>query len=395
MKHSLLSTFVFVCSVAVSVLFQNCGDSSIRAAESTGEELTVDIIPEQGNNTPNDFSFNLNQGDSVVYNLGSSESSEQSVSRIYGQRFYTIKESILFERSGTVFNPDLHESYCENSALPHCTHLNTITCLGSDCPPLPKPIRCHWQKRMSVSEVQTTFDSLNNISFMTRSASENDPFVPDCNTPLLSFVGLDKNLTASLADRSCVPPGDFYVSAGVRPILSLFNNEFEQVNERGELCNRYSTYHWSTSSFIYSAQSSDSTAETNRQIRTINYENQVASLLFKNAGETRFYCANVVMTTDELSVFFPTQDGGGLQYFIVRPQNSQIDVDTHEIIYSSPIDGGAHWKFYMNELAAEAVSGGAVLSSPQAAAIESLVQSWVDRVLSSSNNHNCPEPIEI
>ncbi len=394
MKRTFLYTFVFVCSATVSVLFQNCGDSSMRSTESTGEELTVDIIPEQGNNSSNDFNFNLNQGDSVVYNLGSSESAEQSMSRIYGLRFYTIKESILFESRGTTFNPDLPESYCENSALPHCIHLNTMTCMGSNCPPLPKPIRCHLQKRMSTREVQTTFDSLNNISFMARAASEDDPFVPDCNTPLLSFVGLDKNLTASLADRSCVPPGDFYISAGAGPILSLFNNELAEVNDLGELCNRYSTYHWSTSSFNYLQQSSVSTAEVNRKIRIINYENQVASLRFKEAGESRFYCANIVMTPAELSIFFPTQ-AGGLQYLVVRPQDTPVDVDRHEIVYSDPIDGGAHWKFYLNEPAAEALNGGAVLSSPQADLIESLVQSWVDRVQSSSDNHNCPEPNEI
>jgi len=395
MKRFFLYTFVFFASVTVSVFFQNCGDSTIQSAQSTGDELTIDIIPEPGNNTPDDFSFNLNLGDSVVYNLGSSESAEQSMSRIYGQRFYTIKESTLFESHGTFFNPDLPESFCENSALPHCAHLNRVTCLGSDCPPLPKPVRCHWQKRMSIREVQTTFNSLNNISFMTRSASENDPFVPNCNTPLLSFVRSNKNLTASLANRNCVPPGDYYISAGANPILSLFNNEFVEVNEQGQLCNLYSTYHWSTTSFTYLAQSSNFIPEINRQIRSIRYENQVASFRFKKAGENQLYCANIVLTPDELAVFFPTQNNEGLQYFIIRSLNNPQDVDRHEIIYTNPIDGGSHWKFYLNELAADGSAGGAVISDAHAVAMENLVQTWVDRVLSSSNSHICPDSVEI
>ena len=245
---------------------------------------------------------------------------------------------------------------------------------------------------MSTGEVQITFAALNNLSFMTRAVSENDPFVPDCNTPQLSFVGQNKNLTVSLADRSCVPPGDYYVSAGSNSMRSLFNNEFLQVDQRGELCNRYATYNWSTTSFQYISQSPNSVPQVSRQVRDVTYENQLARVRFKNSDEDRFYCANIVPSETELSILFPTQGSGGLDYSVLRPQSVPTDVAQHQITYINPIDGGGHWQFFLDEDAAATAGGGALLSSQQATAIDDLIQVWVDRVLNSTAVTDCPDP---
>jgi hypothetical protein len=404
MKSFFSYFLLFIMSATVTVTFQNCGDSSMRSNSSEVEELTVDIIPidEENDGDPDgdgsgdgEFSFNLNRGDNILYRRGAGESLFQLSVRVLLKSFYVLKETTINENWGTTFTNDLPNAYCENSALPHCYHINLNTCMAIGCASIPAPVRCHHEKRMSTAERSETFQTINSLAFVNRNIQPDEPIMMDCNEPTLFFFSTNNTLEVSLANRSCVPQGQYYATAGAGNISTLFENELSMVDDKGDFCNRYASYNWSTTRFTYNSQSSGNTLPENRVIRQaeITFSGEgtpLASLVFKDSGNNTVFCANnVFVNPPQLDAFYPPLNGG-LDYKILRPESVLVDGPTHQVTYEDPVDGGARWHFYLSDTAALTQGGGAVIRANQAQAMMDQIEVLVERARSLGQAAACP-----
>lgn len=421
MQKSGIALFVFFFGITVSVAFQNCGQSALRANSSdTGDGLRVDVVDNSsndpngngnsndGSNSDGDFSFDLNNGDNIFFVSGGGMSLNLSTSRILAKLYYSMMESTVYEQRDTTFTQDLPSSYCNNSALPHCAHMSAEPCVGLGCYKSTTPVRCHWQKRMSTAEINNTFDALNSLEFLTRSVSPEDPMIADCNSPLLHFYQQNKTLDVSLANPACVPDSSYYaINSSGDNIKAIFNNELDNVsaltNNQGdpEFCNNYSSYAWDSTLVEYKSHSgltmdanSSFRFEMKYEARTLTINGQTAlagaaDLIFKEAGSDALLCANSVpVQPTELDVLFPSD---GLQYQIYRTDSAVSDISTAEVKYEDPVDGGATWKLYLDQGTAMTYTGGAIMDQVHADAIKDLVETvLVNRAKTSGMAQPCP-----
>ncbi|MEM7647086.1 MAG: hypothetical protein AAF203_09270, partial [Pseudomonadota bacterium] len=331
--------------------------------------------------------FNPNRGDSVTFIEGGGLSLDLRTSKVSIQKFYNMMESTIYESRGTTFSPfDLPASYCDQSALPHCQHINSVTCQGTDCPPISAPVRCHWQKRMSSADVNNAYGGLSNIGILTRDVTPQDPMIADCNTPGLLFDINGDPLAVSMADYSCVPDKSYYVSQGGDFLAAVFTTELNRVANLGVACNSYSNYSWLSTKWTY-ASTGGFTIQLNQSFRNVSYEviddvvngqpvqRGIVDLRWKDAGDLQVYCADDVFF-NEYDALFPED---GLQYEIFRPQAVIADVPTARITYEDPSDGGQVWTFFLDRGSAMSNAGGPILSEADANTVRNTVELLINR----------------
>jgi len=415
------SFMIFVVGMGVSMTFQNCGGSSLKANSSDNDNLRVEVLNEDATSGDDDddggdgtggetgeFSFNLNDGDNIFFVKGGGLSLDLATSRILAKVYYSMIESHVFEQRGVTFQRDLPSGYCKNSALPHCEHLSTAPCVGLGCFKGPSPVRCHWQKRMSTAEINNTFTALNSIEFLNRSVSATDPMISDCNNPMLYFYKTGSSLELSLANPACVPHGQYYAAnESGNNITAIFNNEIDEIlaltdNSGGsEYCNNYSAFSWDTTKFIYRAFSGfvrpeDSYRyEVSYEARQLMIQGQLrlvgaVDMIFKEPGDATLYCANnvPVQDTEIEDILFPSE---GFLYEILRTNTAIADLSTAEITFEDPVDGGNDWRFFLDRGSALTATGGPIMIGSQADAIKNIVQTvLVNRAKVSGLANPCP-----
>lgn len=415
MKKSFGYALVFVASMALSATYQSCGQSSVKANSSdTNDGLRVDITPivdgdgdgegneleevDQGGEpqcSTDSNSLNLNCGDNIFY-LTASQATERVASvRVLLKSYYVLMETHIYEAPSVSIVSDLPSSYCTNSALPHCAHLNPFVCQGYGCFEGPQPVRCHWQKRMTNAQQNAAFAAVSELRYVNRVVDAENPFVDGCNDPSLSFYKENSTIDVSLAPRACVPNGDFYANNatgdGTRTIFTseIVNVEsFQEIDNTPEFCNNYSAYSFDTTRFNYRSMSGFVQPEDRYY-----YEAHYEALPVEDDPEGRMYGAidlkwkigdapekcvfDFPLNKPELDVLFPE---GGLTYELFRPSVAIADVSSAEIIYEDPADGGATWRFFLDRGSAMLVNGGAVLQNgvnSQSDAIRAMIETVI------------------
>jgi hypothetical protein len=411
MWKAIIAVSVLIIGLTISMVFQNCGGSSLEANDSNNPVLTVDNPLEDnrqnensGDGTDGDgdgdgdddggFNFNLNNGDNVFYLNGGGQSLDTASSRILARLDYTMLESHIYEQQGASFDPDIPMSYCQGSALPHCEYRFNEPCRGLGCLETNTPVRCHWQKRLSENDINTVFPMLNELEFLQRVLNPDEMVTPDCNTPILTFFGQETSLELSMAERACVPDGQFFISNDTGDNLAtFFNGELDSIlsltdNQGGaEFCNNFSAYVWTSTNVLYISRSGNVPANDEFSFRVnfvprnimIDNEQQLAGMVdmvFQEAGnDRRFFCANnVPVQPDEiLGVFFPEN---GVQYEFFRPSVffPNLPQPHRHITYTDPADNGRDWQFYLDRDSAITERGGAVLLGSQSQALVNLVE---------------------
>lgn len=395
---------LFVASISLTMMFQNCGKSTAKTSSSDNGGLQVTVTPDGtggdgsggdgtgGDGTGGDggtnteFSFDMSRGDSIYYADGGGMSPDFRSLRVLQKSFYVLAESHIYEQNGTTYNPDLPTSYCKDSALPHCNHLNTMNCLGEGCP-TNKPVACHWESRLSQAEINNTFAAINNLVFLTKTINSSEPQALDCDNPNLSFYSdVVNDVHVSMAQKMCVPEGKYYVSSGGDGLKDIFENELDAVESAGAQCNNYASYHWQNTKFTYSAQSGF-TPPLQRSFREVSYQNQSYSMRWKNSGDMTVYCANNV-NFNQYDAFFPSS---GLEYRIDRPNAIVADAPTVQVTYEDPVDNGRVREFYLSSMTSSTHGGGAILDSNQAQAMQSAVEALINRADAfQATTTNCP-----
>lgn len=388
MKHPLIYVGFFFACFGITLFFQNCGGSSIQSNPSLRDDLTVDVSPNdsQSEQTPSepgdpsspggDFSFNLNNGDNIFFQRAESGEQHLATSRLIARSFYTLKESSFYELAGTSFATDLPMEFCTNSALPHCAHLLESSCNSFGCFETDQPVRCHQQRRMTEDEVTASFTDLNSLSFVNRTVLPDDPAPENCNDPLVSFFSENQSLTISLAERTCVPDGDYYATSGSAALQTLFNGELGTVDVSADFCNLYSSYNWSTTQLTYKAESAANVPPEQYRLRQVRYENQQAEIRFQDPGEEAVCARDIFVNPPEIDELFPDS---GLEYQVSRFDSAGTDLNVAEVRYEDPVDGGAHWHFFLNEEAAHGAGGGPILTNARAQAMAEKVEVLVER----------------
>ncbi|MCJ8277709.1 MAG: hypothetical protein HRT44_12450, partial [Bdellovibrionales bacterium] len=255
---------LFISSICLTMLFQNCGESTAKDTSSNNNGgLQVQVDPGingdgsggdgSGDPTgnPNEFSFDMNRGDSILYVDGGGLSLDLRSLRVLQKSFYVIAESLIYESGGQAPNPDLSANYCQNSAFPHCLHLNSMSCMGEGCPDN-RPVACHWETRMSNADINNAFGAVNNLVFLSKIANSSQPFVADCDNPNLFFYSdVSEDVVVSLANVSCVPEGKYYASQGGDNMAAIFDAELDAVENAGDACNNYASYNWQNTKWTY------------------------------------------------------------------------------------------------------------------------------------------------
>jgi hypothetical protein len=397
MNKNLGLVLLFFASVMVSIAYQNCGGSTIKANSSDNNGLQVEVLPGDNNNNnqsgdgssdtnnPGSFSFNLGNGDSIFYVDGGGLSLNLRTGKLLSQLYYTILESQIFEpRNGAIAN-ELSTHYCSNSAFAHCRHLNSSGCVGIGCN---QAVRCHSQVRLKTVDINSIFQKINNLRFANRIVTPTDPMIADCENPKLYFDSEKNKLELSLANKACVSNGNYYAIQGGDDIKSIFNTELDDINSLGNFCNNYSVYSWNTTKWFYKASTGGNTPSLQRQFREVYYENAKVKIKWKDAGTAEILCANdVFVNPPGIDIFFPSL---GLDYQMYRTSIHSSDASTAEITYEDPVDGGDVRHFYLNNLTAENYAGGAVLSNVQGQAIKDHIEVLIARAKSQNFLVTCP-----
>lgn len=407
---------LFIAGLAASMIYQNCGGSSLRANSSDNDGLRVDVSPmdtdgdgidDDGDSTGGgggdptgnpDFRFNLNNGDNFFFVTENPTTEVLSTSRVSIKSYYTIMASQIFEAPSVSFQRDLPvQRYCENSALPHCAHLLPFVCAEPGCFQGPTPVRCHWQRRMSTADINNTFQALNELRFLNRNVNSQNPMIEGCNDPILSFHRAESDLVVSLADRGCVPDGSYYANGGSGAgITTIFDADIQRVASsmendvsNPEYCNNYSVYAWDTTKWTYQSRSGF-VPQDQSYFYNVEYENQRVTMRYKKPGDDTIFCASgVPVQPAEVEVFFPT---AGIPYQVFRTQSAIADVPTAEITYEDPVDGGAVWRFFLDRGSAMTNTGGAIMHPDRANAIANMIENVLvteaERIGASAE---CPE----
>ena len=386
-KHGLLFVVLFLTGLTISMNFQSCGSSTMQANDSNGDGgLQVQVIPDgpksedNGNNPDADFefAFDFANGDNIFYQTFNSAINVLSTVRLSAKSYYNVSETHIYESSDITISVDLPQNYCNNSALPHCAHLNPFVCLGFGCFEGPTPVRCHWQKRMTGADRQNTFPVINNLVFFTREVTATDPMMEGCNNPTLSYFKENDSILTSLASRACVPEGMLYASSETgTDMIDVFSTEIDAValltnnNDDPELCNNYSIYSWDTTKFTYQSRSGFVPANQS-YFYEASYENLRIDLRWKAANDPNTYCAtDVPIQPSDLSTLFPSD---GFTYYVFRTQNQVVDLPTVEITYEDPVDGGSEWRFFLTRGSALTNRGGAVMNDAQSQALQQMIE---------------------
>lgn len=397
MKNGLSLLVVFIFSLAISITFQNCGNSSLKA-NSSGDTIKVPI-PGDNSGSDNDGDgngggnngrvFNLENGDNILYVTGGGSNPDLASSRLIYKQFGseaadTYLDSIIYEQAGVSHESDLPSSYCSDSALPHCRHINNFTCQGIGCFEPDQLIRCHWQNSMSNSDINNLFSAINSLKYGNK---VDETYIDGCNNPKLSFNTSKDKLEISLAAKECVPDGDLYAVNGTNEaVKDVFNNELNglrtlmDAEEQTDFCNNYSTYYWNTTKFTYNSVSGYTPAE-NAYSYSMSYEGQFVSMKFKEPGENEVCAEAVPIQPSQMDIIFPP---GGLKYDVFRAAVAVADAPHSHIIFEDPIDGGAHWKFYMNQISAMTFNGGPYLEQTQSDAIKNLLENTLVELVKSN-----------
>lgn len=384
MKKGLGLFFIFAASVAVAMAFQNCGESSITANSSDNNVPT-----DNGTLTVNGgdgalYTFDLGKGDNVFYLFEGGFTGDLKMSRILSKLYYVIMESHLYEGPGAARPAELSASYCQNSAFPHCNHINSSTCTGLGCYQTNRPVRCHWEARMSNDDINSVFSSLNSLNMLIR--NDDGPVAADCADPKLFLNSQITQLDIYLGPKDCIAKDSYYSANGGTEAKALFNNELGQIDNEGDMCNNYSSYSWDSTKWVYEDMSGNS---PNPSFRKVSYENAQADLEWKDASDSTIYCAeNVFVNPPGVEIFFPSS---GLQYEMYRSPVVVADAATTQITYEDPIDNGAVRTFYFNEVTAQShEGGGAILSAAQGQAMKDHVEVLINRAKSLSLDQECP-----
>ncbi len=386
---------LFILSLSMSFFYQSCGESSIQANSSGKDGLQVVVTPDNpdgpdgggdGNGGNTSFSIELGKGDNIFYLNGGGLSLNLRSARIYSKLFSTNMESIIYHPAGTVLDPDLSSGYCADSALPHCQHIDRMTCLGIGCHEPNQPIRCHWQKRLSGEEINTALQAINSMFFITREVTPADPMMSDCNDPRLFFYTSKNTFEVSLTDKVCVPDGQFFASQGADAVKGVFNAELNRVQNLTMACNNFATYVWNSTEWKYRSNSGFTTA-LNSQFREIDYKNAKSKIRYKNSGNAKTFCnPDVFVNPAEVAAFFPAS---GINYEVLITDAQIADAPVSEITYKNVGEEG-DWHFLLDQVSAQTYRGGAIISEAQAMAIKQAVEVLVTRAQSLPTTVECP-----
>lgn len=410
MKKGLLFLFIFIAGIATTLIYQNCGGSSIDAKSSGKDGLPVDVSAGDGDGdggnggdgdggnggdgdggnggdggggsgTDIDHKYNVATGDTILFrNIGTAN---LSTSRFRKQLYYYFLDTHTYHADNATIANDLPDSYCEKSALPHCLHINEVTCQSIGCTqPSKQIVKCYRQKRLTNAQKDNIAAILNALKFDLRNVTAQDPTIAGCDNPKLFFYGSgNKSLELSLAAKSCVPDDKYFAVAGINGVSTLFNSEITSVTNKTDDCNLYSVYSWDKTKFTYKAQSGFTTA-ANAELREVTYipptdKKPVAKIRFKERGSTKTYCADkVFINPPELDVVFPA---AGIPYSIYHTGAQLADGATTEISYQNATDGANKWQFFLNQTTAQAHRGGAILSEDQADDLKAMIQVLITR----------------
>ena len=61
------------------------------------------------------------------------------------------------ETVGAANAVELSASYCANSALPHCRHLNGLGCQGEACAPGNLAVQCSYERMLTQTQINSGF----------------------------------------------------------------------------------------------------------------------------------------------------------------------------------------------------------------------------------------------
>ena len=402
------SVLSVVSCVALLVLFQNCGNDVQSKRSSNGGALDVEIPPGDNNdNNSNDntndnnnnnnsancaaanratpFSFNLGCNDSFMYQSGTGQT--QSFDAIkYTNRYGGTLETV--EVSGMPSAVDLDMSYCQNSALPHCRHINGKGCQGEACVPGNPAVSCNYEKSPGSAELATFFALINGLSITT---NNQDQLIADCDTPNFRFFSDElADVDVSLAQQSCVPKGKLYASSGSAAMILSAGTKISDVKAMGDYCNNYAVGNrFALAKFTYKYRSG--LVQANQaQPRTVEYiASQKVNIRYRNPGDAAESCiSNFHVNPAEMSAFFPQ---GGLKYKILKTQALLAnDGPTAEIEYSEPALGTDTLKFLLDDSSAMTYRGGAVLDSAHSTAIKAAVEALITQAEAANQSAACP-----
>ncbi len=396
MKNVFGLASLFILSLSLTFFYQSCGEKAMQS-NSSNTDLQVIVTPDDPND-PNDpdpevdleedgiFAIDLGKGDNIFYLNGGGLSLNLRSARIYSRLFHTNLESIIYHTAGTPLDPDLNSAYCADSALPHCQHIDRMTCLGIGCHEPNQPIRCHFQKRMSSAEVSAGLSAINSMAFQNRIVTPEDPMISDCNDPKLFFYSSKNTLEVSLADRACVPNGQYYASQGSSMIKDFMNAELNRVQNLANSCNNFATYVFNSTLWKYRSNNGFTTA-INSQFRELEYSNAKVKIRWKDSGNNQTFCnPDVFVNPPEMAAFFPDT---GIRYDVLRTQAMIADAPVSEITYQNVGEDG-DWQFLLDENSALTYGGGAIISSAQATAIQAAVEVLVARAKTFTTSVVCP-----
>ena len=413
---------MLICSAAMAAAFQNCGASEFSGPEggatdpnaNIGNGNTTDGNTDTGTGTGTGtgdgtgtvteiitieealVSLNLNEGDSVTYQkwggfIFPRRQDSVVLANPLGQILVTTEsqqEPIMAADADP--EPDLPESYCKNSVLPHCRHLSEVPCTSTYCDGSKVPVVCSEQKPVTVPEAQDIFDLISGIRTQEKKMVPGEPMIADCGGPDIRFAKEGEDpIWVSMADRACVSDGALYVIKGGGPLRDAMDDRFDDLADLGEFCNLFRNYHRQDSTFEYSATSGFTLPEFAYSYNVKYLGNQRADLQFRRPGDAELSCAsNVFVTASQLQVFFPD---GGLNYRVLKTSSTLADASVSRITYKHESYGdSAEVGFFLDSGSAYTFTGGAILHVDHKTAMVEAVDALVKKVVDNGSAGACP-----
>lgn len=400
-----------VTCMGLLVLFQNCGNDVQSKKSSNGGALDVEIPPADtggnggnGGNTGGNggnggggntagcaaadratpLSFNLACGDAFMYQSGTGQILAFDAVK-YTNKYGGTLETV--ELSGMPSAVDLSAAYCQNSALPHCRHINNKGCQGEACVPGNPAVSCNYEKTPNAADLGTFFTLVNGLSIVTNSQ---DQMIADCDTPNFRLFSDElADVDVSLAQQACVPKGKLYANAGSAAMMLAANSKISDVKAMGDFCNNYAVGNlFEAAKFTYKARSGFGLASQTSS-RTVDYiSKQKANIRYRNAGDPVEYCvSNLHVNPAEMQAFFPQ---AGLSYKVLKTPVALADAPTAEIEYSEPANGTDVLRFFLDNATAQTYMGGAVLDSAHSTAMKAAVEALIAQAEATQQSAACP-----
>ncbi|MGE4132371.1 MAG: hypothetical protein AB7F86_12085 [Bdellovibrionales bacterium] len=381
-------------ALALTLGFQNCSKPKSAKTDGGTAQATGGGDPggtvNPGGNGGGGGGFQTARGDTIFYLSGAlmvPQFKSIKLATKHASAFQVVETTAA---QGQAIADDLSVDYCKDSALPHCRHINGKNCLGEACAPVKLPVVCYQEVLMNQAQVTQVYGLLGQAlsSLSSKVPDPNVPAISDCDDPYLHlYSDVIADVHVSLADKACIPNGTLYPPSGATDYRNAMNGYIASVEAMGAYCNSYAR-RWNTTSFVYDSVSGFTTPDAAYSYHVEYMGNQKANLRFTDPGQAA-KCTNAfTVDASELTAFFPD---GGLKYEIYRTGAILADAPSAQIDYKDSEDpAGTSWKFFMDEVTAQAHRGGAVLESTQSTAIKNAVQSLISRAKAQGMAGACP-----